>query len=159
MQYTCEGYYADGSIDTLQSLFWSVSCDQLEIDENGKLSIPDTASSFSCDIIVKYNDLYDTLHIELFTGIGDVGLNELKVYPNPFTKSANFEFSRDKGCVVSLELFDIVGRKVAVLFEQYIEANQSYRVEFVPDNIATNMIIYRMTFDDEVINGRLIYKE
>ena len=85
--------------------------------------------------------------------------NSFTVYPNPFTERTYFEFSREEDCMGTLEIFDLTGRKVAILFEQFVKANISYRVEFTPENIATNMIIYRMTFNNQVINGRLIYKK
>ncbi len=83
----------------------------------------------------------------------------LKAYPNPFHEKLYFEFSKEKDSKATLILFDGTGREIEVLFNQQIKANQNYRIEYVPNNVATNMVFYRMTYDNEVINGKLIYRK
>ncbi|MFO7555655.1 MAG: hypothetical protein R6W88_10670, partial [Desulfobacterales bacterium] len=102
----------------------------------------------------------NTKSAEIATAIEpEVGLSELKAYPNPFSDKLFFEFSREEDSKATLILFDGVGRKISVLFDQQIQANQNYRIEYVPNELSTNMLFYRMTFDNEVINGKVIYKK
>ncbi|WP_340112554.1 hypothetical protein [Maribellus mangrovi] len=83
----------------------------------------------------------------------------IHVYPNPFSERLFFEFSREESDTGLLEIFDATGRKIAVLFDQNINKDETYRVEYMPNNIATNMIFYRLTYSDEVINGKLVYRK
>jgi len=101
-----------------------------------------------------------TKSAEIATAIEPVvGFSALKAYPNPFSEKLYFEFSREEDSNATLILFDGVGRQVSVLFDQQIQANQNYRIEYVPNGLATNMLFYRMTFNNEVINGKVIYKK
>lgn len=85
--------------------------------------------------------------------------NSFNVYPNPFSDRLFFEFSREDATNATLDLYDAVGRKLELLFDQRIEAKQTYRVEYNPNGLSTNMLFYRITFDNEVINGKMIYRE
>ncbi len=85
--------------------------------------------------------------------------NNFNVHPNPFSDRLFFEFSRDKATNATLDLYDATGRKLQVMFNQRIEAKQKYRVEYYPNGLSTNMLFYRMTYDNEVINGKMIYKK
>jgi len=85
--------------------------------------------------------------------------NNFNVYPNPFRDKVYFEFSRDVATNATLDLYDATGRKLQVIFNQRIEAKQSYRVEYNPSGLSTDMLFYRMTFDNEVINGKMIYQK
>jgi len=83
----------------------------------------------------------------------------LKAYPNPFKDRLFFEFSREVDGKATLILFDGIGREISVLFDQQIYAKENYRVEYVPKGLSTDMLFYRMTFGNEVINGKVIFKK
>lgn len=50
------------------------------------------------------------------------GLTMLSVYPNPFNSSSVIEFSLQCGGTVDIGIYDILGRRVAAVFEGYAEA-------------------------------------
>lgn len=84
--------------------------------------------------------------------------NSFEAYPNPFTDKIYFDFSRTEGSHARLELFDATGRMITLLLDRKIEPGETIRLEYVPQNVSTGMLFYRMRFDDEVLTGKLIYK-
>ena len=88
--------------------------------------------------------------------IPSVVQNLINIYPNPFTDKLYFEFSRemDEKCVI--EVFDVIGHKLDVVFDRMIEAGQQYKVEYAADKVATDMLFYRIQFNNEVITGKVV---
>ena len=86
-------------------------------------------------------------------------VQKLEVYPNPFSERLRFEFTRAKDQDCTIELFDATGKKIEVLFNQQIKAKQNYQVDFTPEQFASEMLFYRIKFDNEVINGKVLYKK
>ncbi len=88
-----------------------------------------------------------------------IGGNSFSAYPNPFTDRLFFEFMREESGNALLEIYDASGRKLTVLFNQPAEAGQSYRLEYNPVQPVSGMLLYRMVFDNEVINGKVVCRE
>jgi hypothetical protein len=152
-----------GNIDMFRMKIWNTSTGTIIYDNN--LSSADNATPTTAlggGSIVIHASSTKSAAVEAENSIlknpldGGFGL---KVYPNPFTDRLIFEFARKSDTKATLTLFDAVGRKLAVLFDQQILENENYRVEYVPKDLTTNMLFYRMTFNDEVINGKMIYKK
>lgn len=81
----------------------------------------------------------------------------INVYPNPFTDKLYFEFSREEDAECMIELFDVSGRKLDMLFDQAIVSGKSYRIEYQADKNLPSLLFYRIQFNDEVINGKIIH--
>lgn len=65
------------------------------------------------------NNLYlDDIAIGQKTGLKELSANEigLNIYPNPFHGSSRISYTLNKQEDVSIEVFDIVGKKVAILY-------------------------------------------
>ena len=73
-------------------------------------------------------DVYYT-HIDPITilDLNDVSLNleNIVIYPNPFKNETTISFSISNSKKVSIKVFDILGRKQAILFEGFYSGNQS----------------------------------
>jgi spore germination protein YaaH len=65
-------------------------------------------------------------------------------FPNPFNPSTELRFSVAKNSHATLQVFDIIGRRVAILFDQEAVAGTSYRVHFDGTNLASCVYIYRL---------------
>jgi hypothetical protein len=64
-------------------------------------------------------------------------------YPNPFARTTEIAYSLDREADVALEVYDVLGRKVAVLVER-TQAAGSYDVEFDASGLASGLYIYRL---------------
>jgi hypothetical protein len=57
-----------------------------------------------------------------------------------------------------IDLYDMTGRKVKLIFEQTIEGGVRYNAEFKPETIISGMYIYRMVMGEAVYNGKVVFK-
>jgi hypothetical protein len=63
-------------------------------------------------------------------------------YPNPFNPVTNIKFSLAKGTNVSLDVFDLTGRKVATLLDNVRLMEGSYTVDFNAENFGLGSGVY-----------------
>jgi hypothetical protein len=89
----------------------------------------------------------------------DVGLTDLKVYPNPFSDRLRFEFVSPESVNARIDLYDMTGRMVKTIFEQPIEGGVNYEAEFRPETIISGMYIYRVIMGETVYNGKVVFKK
>ncbi len=68
-------------------------------------------------------------------------------FPNPFTDEAAFTYSLDRPGPVRLELFDALGRRVALVVDEYRTAG-SYRVRVNGSAFAPGLYVVRLTAAD-----------
>ena len=68
-------------------------------------------------------------------------------YPNPFNPSTKIKFSLPENGMVTLKLYDILGREVATLINEELPA--SYQtVDFNASNLSTGIYFYRLQVND-----------
>jgi hypothetical protein len=85
------------------------------------------------------------------TGITNIGefnvipseFKLLQCYPNPFNPSTNIEFYLPKAEFVKLSIFDILGREIAVLVDENVQAGK-HSVTFDASNLLAGVYFYRM---------------
>ncbi len=65
-------------------------------------------------------------------------------YPNPFNPSTSISYSIAKAGVVKLEVFDLLGQKIASLVDQVQTAGE-YDVSFEASDIPSGIYIYRLS--------------
>ena len=92
--------------------------------------------------------------------IDDEDENELfsvRVYPNPFTHKTSIEFML-KGYEgdVTLEVFSIIGVKVASLYNGYAEADTKYSFEFDGVSLKPGVYIYYLKTGDQTYTDKMI---
>lgn len=68
-------------------------------------------------------------------------------YPNPFNPSTSIEFSLNKASHVTLRVFDVLGRQVAVLADEYRQAG-SYEVSYDAGRLSSGVYYYTLTTDN-----------
>jgi len=64
-------------------------------------------------------------------------------YPNPFNPTTKISFSLPKNSDVKLVVFDILGKEVATLVNDYRTAG-THQVEFNASNLASGVYLYRI---------------
>lgn len=78
--------------------------------------------------------------------------------PNPFNAQTLIEFRLPQTDVVSLSVYDMLGRHVRTLFEGEVAAGQTYRLRFQGDNLAGGVYLYTLvTRSHAPIVKRLLY--
>jgi hypothetical protein len=83
----------------------------------------------------------------------------VKAYPNPFTDHVYFDLSLQTDSKVRLEIYNVDGSKVATLYDDDVVAYNNYRLEFAPNKMSSNILIYRLIVDDKLeFTGKLIHK-
>ena len=80
-----------------------------------------------------------------------------RVYPNPISSSTTFEIS----CAfidshTTLEIFNIVGEKVVVLFDGKLKQGETRSLRFAPGELGDGLYFYRLSCGQDILNGRVI---
>ena len=76
-------------------------------------------------------------------------------YPNPFNPSTTIAYGVPKTGKVTLEVFDILGRKVATLLNGENKTAGRYTLNFNASNLASGMYIYRLRAGNVVMIKKL----
>lgn len=77
-------------------------------------------------------------------------------YPNPFNPSTVISYQLAENSRVSLEVFDMLGRKVASLIHSERMAAGVHQVTFQADNLASGIYIYRLKVNDEMFTKKML---
>jgi hypothetical protein len=65
-------------------------------------------------------------------------------YPNPFNPTTEIKFSVETIGRTTLEVFNVVGQRVATLFDDVAEPGRYYMVRFHASNLASGVYLYRL---------------
>ncbi len=98
----------------------------------------------------------------IITGIADPDETELPTdcrlnqnYPNPFNPSTTFSFSLPVRTFVSLKVFDLVGREVATIVSEELQAGKHIRQWHAPD-VASGTYFVRLSAEGVTETRRLL---
>lgn len=69
-------------------------------------------------------------------------------YPNPFNPVTNIKFGIPKTSAVTLKIYDVVGREVAVLVNNELKQPGMYNIDFNASNLASGIYFYRIVAGD-----------
>jgi hypothetical protein len=81
------------------------------------------------------------------TGVEEIAPIEFALkqnYPNPFNPSTEIKFSVETTGRATLEIYNMLGQKVATLFDDVVEAGKYQRVQVNASSFASGMYIYRL---------------
>ena len=76
-------------------------------------------------------------------------------YPNPFNPSTNINFDLPIDGKVSLKVFDISGREVSTLIDEFKTAGY-YTVSFTGNDISSGIYFYTLVSDNTVITKKML---
>jgi hypothetical protein len=68
-------------------------------------------------------------------------------YPNPFNSETEIEFSIPKSSIVSINIYDVLGREVikAIDSKEFSEGSYGYKIDFGNYNLSSGIYFYRFT--------------
>lgn len=75
-------------------------------------------------------------------------------YPNPFNPSTNIQYGLPQKTHVMLEVYDLIGRKVAQLVNKSQGAGQ-YTVRFEADDLPSGLYIYRLQTPEKTLTEKM----
>jgi len=76
-------------------------------------------------------------------------------YPNPFNPATVISYGVPQAGPVRLEVFDLVGRKVATLLERESQGPGRYEVRFDASTLASGVYIYRLQVGSSVLTRKM----
>ena len=79
----------------------------------------------------------------------------LQNYPNPFNPTTTISFTLGNASVISLEVFNIQGQKVATLATGSYSAG-THAVEFDASDLSSGVYLYRLTTDENVETKKML---
>ncbi|MBI5464211.1 MAG: T9SS type A sorting domain-containing protein [Ignavibacteriales bacterium] len=79
----------------------------------------------------------------------------LTSYPNPFNPKATIRYSIPQTVIVTLEVFDNVGRIVATLVNEKKEAGE-YSVQFNASRLGSGVYICRLLAGENLLTNKLV---
>ena len=123
--------------------FWVYSFDGYIYSFTGRYA---NAAVWTAPISYVDVDLLTSINDRLFSSIPDF----FKLYqntPNPFNPSTIIRYDLSKEGMVSINVYDLLGREVKTLVNEYKNAG-SYDVEFNANNLSSGTYFYRITTGD-----------
>lgn len=79
---------------------------------------------------------------------------DLSAYPNPFNPNTYISFIMPKESFVKLKVFDLLGREVAVLINDFKEAGK-HQVLFNASHLSSGVYLYRLEAGNKVFTNRI----
>jgi hypothetical protein len=97
----------------------------------------------------EWGDVFKTIKLQTITSVNGNDLVPTvyalsQNYPNPFNPTTNIKFSVPLASVVTIVVYDIIGREVATIANGNYSAGY-YTVSFNAEHMASGMYMYRMT--------------
>ncbi len=108
---------------------------------------PDQKTTWLAQRTAEYTAIEDELH-KGSSNINDrhfIQEFELRQnYPNPFNPRTTIQYSVSNSEMVTLKVYDTLGKEVATLVNEYKNANHIYRVEFDGSQLSSGIYIYKL---------------
>ena len=79
-----------------------------------------------------------------------------RAFPNPFNQQATIEFSVKQASNLVLELFNLLGERVAVLYDGYAEPGVVQRVSLQAENLQTGIYLFKLTSGEFTYQAKII---
>jgi Secretion system C-terminal sorting domain len=80
----------------------------------------------------------------------------LSAYPNPFTDKVNFKYELKSATTVTLRVFDVTGKEVAVLLKDTAQEAGVYQVDFSGKDWASGVYFYRLETPQQVLSKSVV---
>ena len=75
-------------------------------------------------------------------------------FPNPFNNSTVIEYELSNGCDVNLSIYDLLGRRLAVLIDSY-QVGGKHSAVFDAEGISSGVYYYVLKTDDKKLVRRM----
>ncbi len=89
----------------------------------------------------------EPINVSVLTSVKEVAPIEFALkqnYPNPFNPETTIKFSVETTDRATIEIYNMLGQKIASLFDDVAEAGKYYRVTLNGNNLASGVYLYRL---------------
>jgi hypothetical protein len=76
-------------------------------------------------------------------------------YPNPFNPSTKINFAIPKSGLVTIKIYDILGKEISTLINEYLSAG-NYSVNFNGGNIPSGVYFYRLEANRYITTKKML---
>jgi hypothetical protein len=77
-------------------------------------------------------------------------------YPNPFNPATTIRFELPEDGIVNIEIYDILGRRVKTLLNEFRGANR-YEINFNAEGLSSGVYIYRLKINNFIDSKKMLY--
>jgi DNA/RNA endonuclease YhcR with UshA esterase domain len=84
-----------------------------------------------------------------------VGFELSQNYPNPFNPTTRIEFSVPMGGHATLEVFDMLGRRVATLVDNVVTSGQHHAI-FDANHLSSGLYVYRLSAGERTVSRTMM---
>jgi len=85
----------------------------------------------------------------------DISGLQIKAYPNPFQGKVNFRISSATSGKAVLEIYNILGQRLAIIYEGKVDAGVPMDVNYVLPSSRDAMLIYKLTMGGKTTTGKI----
>jgi hypothetical protein len=113
------------------------------------------ADHFFVEALIRYHEFVTSVEKPGLISRQPQSFQLFQNYPNPFNPSTTISYSlSDVSVPVQLKVFDVLGREVATLVNEY-QSPGEYSVKFEANNLAGGTYIYRLQYDNFIQTNRM----
>jgi hypothetical protein len=76
-------------------------------------------------------------------------------YPNPFNPTTVIQYEIPKSAMVTLKVYDILGREVKTLVNQY-ENSGNYSINFNASNLSSGVYFYQLRSGSYIVTKKMV---
>ncbi len=122
-------------------------------------------SYFEDTLYVENNSINDPAHLVYISGQGITGVknnNKIPIefsveqnYPNPFNPSTKIVYSLKHSAHVTLQIFDVLGRRVKKLLDKYIDRGE-HTIIITGKGLSSGIYFYQLRVDKNIITKKMM---
>ncbi len=147
------GQYFAGMIDEVRIYSRALTQTEIQIDMNTSLGgLPSAAS-------IQISGLGSATGLTAISGRESEVPSEYKLeqnFPNPFNPSTVFEFALPKQSHVKLEVYNLLGERVAAVLDEVLTAGY-YSVPYNAKRLASGVYLYRLSAGTFVETKKMLF--
>jgi len=84
------------------------------------------------------------------------GQLQFEAFPNPFSDKNTLQFSIPENSKVRIEIYTITGQMIEMLFDQAVEKDKTYTLEYRANNLPAGVYFYRFATNAAVLNKKIV---
>ncbi len=77
-------------------------------------------------------------------------------FPNPFNPATNISYSLPKDCFVSIKIYDVLGKEIKLLVNEFQKAN-IYYINFNATDLSSGIYFYKMVVDEYTDTKKMLF--